>query len=69
VERKLDALARACRRLEDLVFEARPLAPRPWWWWLAFWFYASAIGTALWVMYRTFAGHPVMGGLWHRIGG
>jgi hypothetical protein len=42
---------------------------RPWWWWLAFWFYASAVLLELWVMYRTLAGHPILGGLWVRIGG
>jgi hypothetical protein len=42
---------------------------RPWWWWVAFSFYASAVAIALWVVYRTLAGHPILGGLLGRIGG
>lgn len=39
---------------------------RPWWFWLM---YYATTGTLLWMLYRTLAGRPEMGGLLMRLGG
>jgi hypothetical protein len=45
----------------DTHDEIRPHAP--WWWWLALAAYVGLSALELWVIYRTAAGHPVLGGI------
>jgi hypothetical protein len=44
-----------------------PTQPR--WWWLAVLGGATWVGAAFWIVYRTLAGHPILGSLLGRIGG
>lgn len=43
--------------------------PRTWRWWLWALVGTAWLSAAAWIVYRTLAGHPVMGGLLSRLGG
>ena len=42
---------------------------RPWWWWLARLAGAVWVASTIWILYRAFAGYPILGGLLARLGG